>query len=258
MVTLNNLRWFAPAVLFLHASLNVASAQGGFTSLKTVHFDVQYPSSVTVDDAKKVADYLQSEYEYLNAKLGIDLKKRVEVRVYESVGRYMAESKQGKPWRGAIYSRGALHVQPVGALTARKMLEQALSFELAALVLEEAGRKGCPRWLREAFAVYHSGEMANLTAPTGVKVAYFSDLDQDIQQFPEPPQRDDVHYVLGMTMKFFIERFGEDAGVSVFKSFDGATSFEEVSRKVFKRDPEVIEREWAQYIAAGTAVFRAK
>jgi len=233
-------------------------AQGSFSSVTTVHMNVEYQPGVSEADARKVAEYLQNDYNYLSDKLGLDFKKRLDVRIYDSVGKFLTATNQKRPWRGALYARGVLHLQPVQALSQRGIFEQALSYELAVAVLDQTSGKGCPRWLRESFAVYHSGEMAKLTIPIGAKLSYFSDLDQDVQQYSDPPQRDDVHYVLGQTMKFFVEKFGEDKAFKIYKSFNGMTPIEEIFKKAFKQEFRTIERTWSNFIAAQTDTFKKR
>jgi len=242
---------------FLMAPPSVQT-QGVFSSVTTVHMNVQYQPGVSEEDARKAAEYLQNDYNYLSDKLGIDFKKRLEVKIYDSVGKFLTATNQKKPWRGAIYWRGVLHMQPVQALVQRGIFEQSISYELAVALLDLTSPKGCPRWLRESFAVYHCGEMANLTVPIGAKLSYFSDLDQDIQQYPDPPQRDDVHYVLGQTMKFLVEKFGEDKAFSIYKAFNGTTPIENIFKKAFKQEFRTVERTWANFIAAQTDTFKKR
>jgi len=133
-----------------------------------------------------------------------------------------------------------------------KILEQSLSFELSFLMLDSASARGCPRWLRESFAVYHSGEMTELSPPASTKLHYFSDLNEDIQQSPYPPQSDDVHYMLGMTMRFFVDKFGEEKAFGVFKAFNGSQSVEDVFKNTFGAPFEEIEKAWSGYMTAST------
>ena len=229
-----------------------------FSTVSTVHIDVNYQRGITEDAAKKVADFLQNEYKFVSDQLGLDLKKKLEVRIYDTVGKYLSKTNQLRPWRGAIYWRGVLHMQPVEALETRGIFEQALSYELALAVLDQTSGKGCPRWLQEGYAVYHSGEMANLTPPIGTKLSAFSDLDQDIQQYPTPPQRDDVHYILGATMKFFVEQYGEAKAFGVFKVFNGMMPLETAFKKQFKQEFRTIERTWANFVESQSEAFKNK
>lgn len=251
------LRWVI-LVTAMAAMVACASAQGSFRVVKTVHFNVRYQRGVSEADAKKVADYLQSDYQYLSKKLDVDLKRSLDVRIYDSVGKFVMETRVNKPWRCGIYQRRVLYLQPVEALVMRDLFEQTLSYELVHALLDDVSRKGCPMWLREAFAVYHSGEMANLSEPYGVRVSHFSDLQQDIQEYPDPPQRNDVHYVLGRTMKFFVDRFGEGKALSVFAAYDGYSSTETVFRKIFHQELPAIEKEWARYVGSHSGALPGK
>ena len=235
---------------------STASGQDVFSKISTVHIDVQYQRGITQEEAQRVADFLQKEYSVISDQVGIDMKKKLEVRIYDTIGKYLSKTNQRRPWRGAIYWRGELHMQPVGALETRHIFEQSLLYELALAILDQTSGKGCPRWLQESYAVYHSGEMANLTPPIGTKLAAFSDLDQDIQEYPNPPQREDVHYVLGATMKFLVEQYGEARAFGVFKVFNGMTSTEDVFKKQFKQEFRTIERTWANFIESQAESFK--
>lgn len=232
-----------------------AAAQPAFSTISTVHIEVHYQRGVPDSHAQRVADYLQADYSYLSDKLGIDLRKRVAVRIYDAVGKYLSETQQVKDWRGAIYWRGQIHMQPVGVLLSKGTLEKDLSYEFALAMLSETANKGCPRWLRESFAVYHSGIMVDLTPPIGSRLASFSDLDQDLQTHQSPPQRDGVLYILGLTMRFFLEKYGEQKTFSVFRAFDGMMSLEEVFKKTFNQELNSVERTWANFVNAQTKEF---
>lgn len=234
----------------------VALAQETFSKISTVHIDVQYQRGVSQQEAQRVADFLQKEYSAISDQIGLDLKKKLVVRIYDTIGKYLSKTNQRRPWRGAIYWRGELHMQPVGALETRHIFEQALLYELALAILDQTSGRGCPRWLQESYAVYHSGEMANLTPPIGTKLAAFSDLDQDIQEYPTPPQREDVHYILGSTMKFLVEQYGETRAFGVFKVFNGMTAIEDVFKRQFKQEYRTIERTWANFIESQAESFK--
>ncbi len=233
-----------------------AVGQEAFASFDTVNFDIKYQSAVTKDDVHKLADFLQGERKAITRKLGIDVNRKIEVRVYGSVGKFLAESGLKLPWRGAYYAHGTLHVQPVQALTQRRIFEPTLSFELSTAILEGAREKGCPQWLREAFAVYQAGELKDLTPPVGAKLSSFSDLNQDIQVYPNPPQLGDVHFMLAQTMIFLIQRYGEQKAFGVFRRFDGNSTVETLFKKHFGEDYLTIEKAWAKRMAAQTSPFR--
>jgi len=248
----------AASVLVPLAALSfvAARAQDTFGTLTSAHFDVKYQRGVPPEEARKVQEFLQDEYKSLSGDLGIDLKSKIDVRIYESVGKYLSETTLKRPWRGGLYQRGVLHLQPVSALVTRKIFEKAITYELCLALLEQSTQKGCPRWLMESFAVYYSGESAGMTPPIGARLSAFSDLNQDIQEYPNPPQRDDVHFILGATMTFFVQKYGEKRAFQVFRQFDGLTSVDKVFKKVFGDDYLAIEKAWSGYIASRTASFK--
>jgi hypothetical protein len=235
----------------------VLAAQPGFTALSTVRLDVRYQRGVGETNARRVADYLQSDYEYLSSTLGLDLGSRLEVRIYDSQGKYLDATGQKTPWRLACFSRGIIHVQPVSVLLGEGTFEKSLSYEIALAILEPTVGKGCPPWLREAYAVYHSGMMSDLTPPVGANVNSFADLDEDLQQFKLPPRRLDVLYQLGQTMKYFMERYGEDRALGVYKAFNGVTTSEKVIAAHFGVAFPVMEKDWSEYIASHSIPFKS-
>ncbi|HUI10668.1 MAG TPA: hypothetical protein VL221_10095 [Bacteroidota bacterium] len=231
-------------------------AQDAFGSLSSAHFDVRYQRGVPQEDARIVLEILQEQYKSLAADLGLEPSARTEVHIYESVGKFLEETPLKRPWRVAYYQRGILHVQPLSAVTQRKAFEHAVGYEMALAFLDASMLKGCPRWLAESFASYYSGETAGMTPPLGERLTAFSDLNQDIQEFPNPPQRDDVHYILSSTMAYFVQKYGEKRAFRLYREFDGATSVERVFKKVFEDEYPAIEKGWAKYIASRTASFK--
>jgi hypothetical protein len=231
-------------------------AQEGLVSLSSTQFDVRYMRGVAEEDVQKTLDFLIASYTEIHSQTGLEPKKKLEVRIYDNVGRYLSEGGVKKPWRGAYYNRGVIHCQPVAALTARNIFESSLRYELARAMLEGAGQRGCPLWLRESYAVYVAGAYRAYTPPLGAKLTAFSDLNQDIQTYPDPPQREDVHYMLGHTMNFFIQKYGEKRALGIFRQFDGMRGLESVMKKALGDDLATMEKSWAKYISYHTTPFK--
>lgn len=224
--------------------------------ITTVHFKVEYERRVKEEDARAVADYMERDYKYLSDHLGLDLRNQVVVRIHDTPGKYLSQTRQRKDWRKAIYVGSVLHLQPVTILVQQRVFEQTLSYELANIFLQQTAGKGCPRWLRESFAVYHAGLTSTLSPPVGTRMKSFSDLAQDLQEYREPPRRNDVLYLLGHTMIHFVETYGEQTALSMFGSFDGMTPLEDVLKNTFGQEFPHIERTWANSIAAVVEPFK--
>ncbi len=231
-------------------------AQDVYASISTTHFDIKYQRGVSEADVRKVATYLQEDYRYLSEKLGLDMPKKLEVRIYDSKGKFKYEASNMADWRDVLYAKNILHIGPIRDIVSKKNFQRNLSYEFVLAFLDPLGDKGCPRWLREALAVYQSGEAASLTPPMGGRLVSFGDLEQDIQEYPNPPQRDDVHYILDQTMKFFLEKYGEKKTFSMFKEFQTTFTIESVFKKRLGDDFQTVEKAWAAYVAAHSASMK--
>jgi hypothetical protein len=236
------------AVLLVGIAFVPARSQDTFSSISTVYFDVKYQYGQAENEVRNFLDHLQNERATILQQLGIDSVKKIDVKIYSSVGRFLVGAGIKQSWRGAIYTKEVLHLQPIQALVQRGIVEESVSYELALAMLDPVKRRGCPEWLCEAYAVHHSGEMKRYTPPYGVRLASFSDLNQDIQEYPNPPQRNDVHYILGETMQFFIDRYGQEKAFGLYKEFDGMRSVETVFKKHFNEEYGAVERAWASGI----------
>jgi len=230
-----------------------AVAQGGTATLKGDKVDLIYPRDAKEDEVRNLLEFLQSDRRTVLGQLGLTYEKMVQARTYESVSRFQAEAGLKQPWRGALYAKNVLHIQPVQALIQRRIYETTLAYEMAYLLLEPVTAKGCPRWLREAYAVHHSGVLPKLTPAVGANLASFADLDQDIQENPNPPGRDDVQFILGTTMKFFVDRYGQEKTFQLFRDFDGKSPVEAVFNRVLGEQYSSVETAWAQHIRALSA-----
>jgi len=237
--------------------ISSASAQEFSHSFRTTNFEVKHQPGISETDARKTSDYLEQDYSYIRKTVGIDLEARPEVRIYESDQKFAKATGERNSSRGALSKRGIMHVKPVAKLESENRFAQVLSYELAVLVLDHAVQRGCPQWLVQSFGVYHSGKMVDLTPPTGRTVRYFSDLDQDIQEYPDPPRRQEVEYLLGTTMKFLVEKLGEEKAFSIFMKFDGTATVEEVFSSLSGQEYASIEKEWSSFIVREVGEFPA-
>lgn len=252
--------WIAAAALAaLVPALHVpAASQGGTATVKGDKVDLIYPRDAQEHEIRNLLEFLQADRRAILTQLGLASEKPVQARTYESVSRFQSEAGLKQPWRGAMFAKGVLHIQPVQALVQRGIYETSLTYEMSMLLLEPVAAKGCPRWLRESYAVHHSGVLAKLTPAVGASLASFEDLDQDIQEHPNPPGRDDVQYVLGTTMKFLIEKYGEEKAYKLFRDFDGKTPVDGVFKRVLGEPYAAVEAAWAEHIRALSAPVRKK
>lgn len=235
-------------VVVMLVPLEFAFGQPGFSTLSSVHFLVKFQRGIPQQDAERVAAYLEQDLEYLDQKLGITLFQPLEVRIYASTGKFVQEIHHGKPWEKARYQRGVLHLSPVKQLSENNTLEKVLSYELVRALLDSSIINGCPRWLAESFAVYHSGLMTELQGPSTFRITSFADLNQDIQQATTSQRLEDVHFLLGKTMSYLIQQYGEERALGLFRAFDGKTQVHNVFQKHLDQDYVLIEEVWLIYL----------
>lgn len=227
-------------------STAMAAAQAKFSTIHSVHFEIRYIQGVAEAEAQRILGFLQMDYDTLRNQLGLDMREKLEVRLYDSPGRYRSDANSENNALSASYVRGIMYVLTT---VSPQGLQKAMRYQLARAFLEQTAQRSCPAWLREAFAVYHSGIMHDLTPPGSVAVASFSDLTQDLAEATTSTDRNDVNFVLGHTMQFFIERYGMAKSLGVFKEFDGVLSVEKVFKKVFGEEYQDIEKAWAKHVA---------
>jgi hypothetical protein len=238
--------FLAIALLLTLCSTGRAAAQATFSTIPSVHFDVKYIQGVTEGEARRILGFLQADYDTLRSQLGMDGKEKLEVRLHDSPGRFRSEVNAGAETYSAMYVRGTMYVLTTVQASG---LEKAMRYQLARVFLEPAGQRACPAWLREAFAVNHAEIIADLSPPGSVALASFSDLTQDIAEAATPTDRNDVNFVLGRTMQFFIERYGKQKAFGLFKEFDGTQPTETVFKKSLGEDLQTIEKAWSKYVA---------
>jgi hypothetical protein len=250
--------WIAVAAMAaaLPVSPSPAAAQGGTATIKGDNVELIYPRDAKEHEVRNLLEFLQADRRAILTQLGLVSARTIQARTYESVGRYQSESGQKQAWRGAVYAKGVLHIQPIQALVQRSIYETSLAYEMAMVLLDAAAAKGCPRWLRESYAVHHSGVLPKLTPAVGASLASFADLDQDIQEHASPPGREDVQYVLGMTMKFFIDRYGAEKAYRLYRDFDGKTTVDGVFKRVLGEPYATVEGAWAEHIRSLSAPAR--
>jgi len=222
-----------------------AFSQPDFSTLKGVHFEIKYQGGIGEQDARAVSKYLENDLEYLKSTLGLELARTIEVKMFSVDGQFLSSSGQTRPWKAAVFRRNTIAIQPLKELQQRDQLEKSLAYELSLAILASAEKGGCPQWLRESFAAYHSGVAADVDVPVGMRMTTFADVNQDIQKYGHSPRRNDIMWVLAQTMQYLIETFSEEKSMWVFIKFDGTKSVETIFKDHFGRELKEVETEWS-------------
>jgi hypothetical protein len=209
---------------------------------------IKYEKGVTESEARQALDIVSRELKSVSNQTGIKYSGKLEVRIYGSAGKFLESTGTRQAWRGSRYVRAVLHVQPVAELIRRNELDRWLGRGVVEAVLTKAGVNGCPIWLREAYAAFHTDETRGMRPPQGMKLTSFSDLTQALQDNPEPPRREDVQFVLAGTLEFLVDTYGEKKAMKLFKAFDGSSTVEVVFKNTLGKEYSAVEQEWATHM----------
>jgi len=242
-------------VLGLLGIAGYAFAQDPLTTMSGKRAIIKYEKSVTESEARQALDSVDRELKSVSHQTGVKYSGKLEVRIYGSVGKFLESTGTRQAWRGSRYVREVLHVQPVAELIRRNELDRWLARGVAEAVLTKPGVNGCPIWLREAYAAFHTGETREMRPPQGMKLTSFSDLTQALQDNPDPPRREDVQFVLAGTLKFLVDTFGEKKAMKLFKAFDGSSTVDVVFKKTLGEEYSAVEQKWAAHM---NVVLRGK
>jgi len=214
----------------------------------TDHFIIKYENGNASVDVQHVAEILEASYIMLTTKYHLPIpQNKIDVRIYASTP-YYTQAVKVKWWFGAIYQRGTIHLQPPAILQKRGILETTLTHELVHAFLDNASLNGLPLWLNESAAVYFSGEMNRLKIPTSPGVRHFHDLERKIRTARSKTELDKTYYLLGLTMKFFIEEYGEGSVQALLNSFEQPQVIENVFNYALGEDYQTVERKWFQHV----------
>jgi hypothetical protein len=216
--------------------------------MMTDHFIIKYENGVAQGDVQTVADILEMSYATLTSRRQMPLRQnRIDVSIHASTPHYVQSAKV-KWFMGGIYRDNTIHLQPPAVLQKRGILETTLTHELVHALLDDASHHGLPLWLNESAAVYFSGEMNRLKIPASLGVSRFHDLEKRIRTARSKSELDKTYYLLGLTMKFFIEEYGESKVQAVLSSFQQPQVIENVFNYTLGEDYQTVERKWLQHV----------
>ncbi|HZS08894.1 MAG TPA: SpoIID/LytB domain-containing protein [Blastocatellia bacterium] len=91
------------------------------------------------------------------AALTLPDTKQTELVVYATTGDFTGATGC-PPWAAAVTRGNTIHLQPLGTLRRRGVLDATLRHEYVHVVIEALGRGRAPRWLVEGLAIHVAGE----------------------------------------------------------------------------------------------------
>jgi hypothetical protein len=130
-------------------------------SLRSSHFRLIYPATVTASDAEDLLNFMElSRTELLRRASAAGIQQgfpNLEIFINKSTGDFVGRT--GMPaWAAAATKNNRIELQPLELLKQRRIMETTLRHELVHVLIDAIGGDKTPRWLAEGMAIYLAGE----------------------------------------------------------------------------------------------------
>lgn len=200
-----------------------------------------------------LANTLESHYTRITNHLGVQINKKIKVKVFPSVKDYHAAINfpDAPDWVvGSVYADGIMMVSPMnpGSVHTYESLMQVIVHEFVHLAVYYArGEKwmiGSPRWLNEGYACYEAGQiddnirnyiessLSEKAPPTWTQLESSSELEFGNMG----------GYGFSMLIvEFLIDTYGIDKMVLLIKE-------PEKIETIYGLSKDVLEKQWIQYL----------
>ena len=147
---------------------SVSNYRNDVASVRSSHFRVVHPRTVTTQDAQYVLDLLEkNRSELMNRIATAGLEAPVpdlEIIFNETTGNFVGRTGM-PPWAAAATRNNKIELQPLKLLKQRRILETTLRHELVHVFVDTIGSGQTPRWFAEGMALHLAGEGRLLERP---------------------------------------------------------------------------------------------
>jgi len=173
------------------------------------------------------------------------------VEIWLSATTYEFCQITGRPWwQASVYRSGIIYLQPLRVLRERGSLATTLRHELMHHWVEELSQGNSPRWLSEALAIYHSGEIA-LLKPARQKVKptelRWRELDKRLERTATQAEAVQLYFQLYFLGQFLEKNFTLEKIARLLQSLGEQKTFAQAGREHWGEETQTIEKNWRQY-----------
>lgn len=153
-------------------------------------------------------------------------------------------------WLSSVYQNGVIYLQPVRVLHERGILAEVIRHEVAHRLLDLATAGNCPRWLSEALAIYHSGEIAHLKPQHRRNpISTFAEFDEALRQVRSQGELEALYFQLYRVGRFFEDNYGPDKISALLQQLREKKSWEDACPPALGSSAEQVQRQWRDSVA---------
>lgn len=153
-------------------------------------------------------------------------------------------------WLSSVYQNGVIYLQPVRVLHERGILTDVIRHEIAHRLLDLATAGNCPRWLSEALAIYHSGEIAHLKPQhRRDPILTFAEFDEALRQVRSQGELEALYFQLYRVGRFFEDSYGSEKISALLHQLREKKSWEDVCQAGLGISAPHVQRQWQDSLA---------
>jgi hypothetical protein len=215
----------------------------GLATRTTDNFRFRYDRNVRDPDIRKVGKLLQVLLAEYSGRLGIPLRRKVDVYAFSTSGRYQSDSKSSV-YDDASFRDGKIYLNVSAVLKADTSQSNPLARVVSDAILNEL--KWCPRWVAELYGMYAGKDLDRFGTPAQTRGASFSDLTEDYARADNPKDLAEIHAKLAATVRFLVDRYGQQKVEQMYRHFSRPSTLDNVFESAFGEKMPVIEKAWSE------------
>ena len=210
---------------------------------------IRFTNPRTESDAREILTVAANARQELAAKHDFAFAAPVEIRLSATTYEFCQMTRQPW-WQASIYRDRVIYLQPLRVLRERGILAITLRHELMHHLVEEQSQGNSPRWLSEALAIYHSGEIA-LLKPARRKVERaglkWQQLERRLAQMANQAEAEQLYFQLYYLGQFLETQLSIAKINRLLQRLGEKTPFTQACRELWGDDIQTIENSWLQY-----------
>lgn len=153
-------------------------------------------------------------------------------------------------WLSSVYQNGVIYLQPVRVLHERGTLTDVIRHEVAHRLLDLATAGNCPRWLSEALAIYHSGEIVHLKPQhRRDPILTFAEFDEALRQVRSQGELEAIYFQLYRVGRFWEDSYGSEKISALLQQLREKKTWEAACLPALGISATQAQRQWQDSLA---------